>query len=360
MIIWLLEFLTEIESSFNVFRYITVRLIFATLTALIITLITGPYIIRYLKNMNIGQVVRSDGPVTHYKKENTPTMGGVLMLLSIGISCLFWADIRMGKVLCLLAAMLVFSLIGMHDDYNKISRRNANGIRARTKFLLQSIAAIGFVLYLYYSAQYPAEYEYILPVIKEISLDLGPLFIIFSYLVIVASANSVNMTDGLDGMVLIPSILIMLALTVFAYIAGNSVLSDYLQLPYIPGMGEVAIFGAAYAGACLGFLWYNAYPADIFMGDTGSMMLGATLGMMAIMVRQEFVYFIMSGVFVAETLSVILQVGFYKLYGKRIFRMAPLHHHFELMGIPEPKVIVRFWIVTLILVMVGLATLKIR
>lgn len=360
MILWLVELLLDIESSFRVFLYITVRSVFAALTAMMITLFTGPYIIRYLRAMNWGQIVREDGPASHYKKQNTPTMGGLLMALSILISCLIWADVTMIKVLCLLLAIILFAAIGMYDDYQKITKKDAGGISARFKFLLQTLASLTIVTIVYYSAQYTNETQYLIPVFKEVILDLGPWFIIISYLVMVSSVNAVNMTDGLDGLVLIPSVLIMTALTVFAYVLGNAVIADYLQMPFIPNMGEVAIFGAAYVGACLGFLWYNTYPADIFMGDTGSMMLGAGLGLMAIFVRQEIVYFIMAGVFVAETLSVIIQVGFYKLYGTRVFRMAPLHHHFELMGVPEPKVIVRFWIVTLILVMVGMATLKIR
>ncbi|MCH9664234.1 MAG: phospho-N-acetylmuramoyl-pentapeptide-transferase [Gammaproteobacteria bacterium] len=360
MILWLVELLTEFDSAFRVFRYITLRSVFGALTALMMTLFLGPYIIRRLRVLKWGQVVREDGPVSHYKKQNTPTMGGLLMLVSILISCLIWADVTMMKVLYLLFAITLFAGIGMYDDYQKITKHDAEGIRARVKFLLQTIAALVIVVLLYYTSEYSSETQYLVPMLKGIMLDLGPLFMVISYLVIVASVNSVNMTDGLDGLVLIPSILIMTALTVFAYVAGNTVVADYLNLPFIPNMGEVAIFGAAYIGACLGFLWYNTYPADIFMGDTGSMMLGAGLGLMAILVRQEIVYFVMSGVFVAETLSVIIQVGCYKMYGIRVFRMAPLHHHFELMGVPEPKVIVRFWIVTLILVLIGMATLKIR
>lgn len=360
MILWLIDLLEVFDSAFNVLYYITVRSVLAALTALLIALFAGPAVIRFLRAMEIGQVIRDDGPTSHYTKQDTPTMGGILMLMAIGISCLFWADITMGKIICLLLAMLVFAGIGMLDDYTKISMKNANGIKARTKFVLQSIAAVAFVLYIYYVAESPAELEYIVPIFKEVAVNLGPFFVVIGYLVIVSSVNGVNMTDGLDGMVLIPSILIMVALTIFAYVSGNFIMSDYLQIPFIPGMGEVAIFGAAYVGACLGFLWYNTYPAEIFMGDTGSMMLGATLGMMAILVRQEIVYFIMCGIFVAETLSVIIQVVYFKLYGKRVFKMAPLHHHFELMGVPEPKVIVRFWIITLILVLIGLASLKIR
>lgn len=360
MILFISQLLAGFESSFTVLQYITLRSIFATLTALFITLFLGPRIIAYLKEWCWGQVIRAEGPASHLRKQNTPTMGGVLIAISIVVSCLIWADITMRNVLLLLVTLLIFVLIGVRDDYQKIMKRDSKGMRARVKFLLQSIAAMALVIYIYHNAELREETIFIVPLIKDITLDLGVGFILVGYLVIVASANSVNMTDGLDGLVLIPSILIMSALIVFAYITGNFVMAQYLQLPYIPGMGEVAIFGSAFVGACLGFLWYNTYPAEIFMGDAGSMMLGACLGVMAILVRQELVYFVMSGVFVAETMSVILQVGYYKLYKKRIFRMAPLHHHFELMGIPEPKVIVRFWIVTLVFVALGLATLKIR
>lgn len=360
MILWLVELLTGIEDAFGVLRYITVRSVFAALTAMMITLFCGPFIIRYLRSRNWGQVVREDGPESHYKKNNTPTMGGLLMSIAIIISCVVWADVFMSKVLFLLLAVVLFTAIGLYDDYQKITQKDAGGISARFKFLLQTLAALTIIVAVYNYSQYSNETLYFIPVFKDVIIDLGPWFIFISYLVMVSSVNAVNMTDGLDGLVLIPSVLIMTGLTIFAYVLGNVVIADYLQMPFIPDMGEVAIFGAAYIGACLGFLWYNTYPADIFMGDTGSMMLGAGLGLMAIFVRQEIVYFIMAGVFVAETLSVIIQVGFYKLYGTRVFRMAPLHHHFELMGVPEPKVIVRFWIVTLILVMIGMATLKLR
>lgn len=360
MFLWITSYLIEIDTSFSVLRYITLRAAFSTLTALFTTLFLGGTCIRFLHRMQLKQVIRERGPATHLRKKDTPTIGGILIAPSIIISCLFWADLTTPNIWLLLCALVLFTLIGMRDDLYKIRRRDANGMRASSKFFLQSIAAFAVVLFIYYNAQSAAETELIFPIFKEISLDLGWGFLVLGYLVIVASANSVNMTDGLDGLVLIPCILIMTALSIFAYLTGHFVLADYLQLPYIATLGEVAIFGGAFIGACLGFLWYNTYPAQIFMGDTGSMLLGSTLGVVAILVRQEIIYFVMSGIFVVETLSVILQVGSYKLFKRRIFLMAPLHHHFELMGIPEPKVIVRFWIVTIILVAIGLMTLKIR
>jgi len=360
MLLWLLTYLVKIDSSFAVLNYITLRTMFSTLTALFVTLFLGNLFIGLLKKLQLNQVIRVEVPQSHWQKKDTPTMGGLLIAVSIVASCLLWADLSIRNIWLLVVALLLFTLIGVRDDLYKIRRQDANGMRAKVKFLLQSVVAFAVVVFMYYSAEFTAETELIFPIFKDITLDLGWGFIVLGYLVIVASANSVNMTDGLDGLVLIPCVLIMSALTVFVYVTGNIVMAEYLQLPYIASMGEVAIFCGAFIGACLGFLWYNTYPAQIFMGDTGSMLLGGSLGLVAILVRQEIVYFVMSGIFVAETLSVILQVGSYKLFKKRIFLMAPLHHHFELKGIPEPKVIVRFWIVTLVLVAIGLMTLKIR
>ena len=360
MFLWLVSYLVKIDSSFAVLNYLTVRTAFSTLTALFITLFLGRSCIRILSRLQVNQVIRAEGPETHFHKKDTPTMGGILIALSIAVSCLLWANLSVRNIWLLITVSVLFTLIGLRDDLYKLHRQDSNGMRARSKFLFQSIAAFIIVVFMYHTAEFPAETELIFPIFKELTLDLGWGFIVLGYLVIVSSANSVNMTDGLDGLVLIPCVLIMSALSIFAYVTGNLIMAEYLQLPYIPSMGEVAIFGGAFVGACLGFLWHNTYPAQIFMGDTGSMLLGGSLGLVAILVRQEIVYFVMSGVFVAETLSVILQVGSYKLFKKRIFLMAPLHHHFELMGIPEPKVIVRFWIVTFVLVAVGLMTLKIR
>lgn len=360
MILYLTEILRQLHDFFDVLRYITVRSIGSTLTALFITLFGGPFIIRLLRLKQVHQVIRAEGPQSHHVKKGTPTMGGVLIAGATLISSLLWADISILSVRLLILTVFLFSIIGMVDDYRKIKGGNAKGMAAREKFFWQSLAAFILVIILYYGAEFAAQTQLIIPIFKEAVYDLGPGFIVLGYLVIVSSVNSVNMTDGLDGLVLIPTILIMSALMVFGYVAGNYVMADYLQLPYIPNVGEVTVFGGALVGACLGFLWYNTYPAQIFMGDTGSMLLGGCLGLVAILVRQEIIYFIMSGIFVAETLSVIIQVGCYKTMGRRPFRMAPLHHHFELMGIPEPKVIVRFWIVTMVLVTLGLATLKIR
>ena len=349
-----------LNSLFDVFRYITLRTILSTITSLFITLIVGPHIISYLEKLRAHQVIRKEGPKSHHQKTGTPTMGGLLIAGATLISCLLWTDIGILSIQLLMFTLVFYALLGLADDYRKIKSGNSGGMPAKEKFFWQSAIALIVVIVLYYGAEFDAETQLIFPVFKEIVYDMGPGFILLGYLVMVSSVNSVNMTDGLDGLVLIPTILIMSALMVFAYVTGNFIMADYLQLPYIPNLGEISVFGGALIGACLGFLWYNTYPAQIFMGDTGSMLLGGCLGLVAILVRQEIVYFVMSGVFVAETLSVMLQVGGYKLFGRRLFRMAPLHHHFELMGIPEPKVIVRFWIVTLVLVAVGLATLKIR
>ena len=360
MFLWLTSYLVHIDGSFAVLNYITVRTAFSTLTALFITLFLGGAYIRFLRGLRANQVIRTEGPETHFHKKDIPTMGGLLIALSIIVSCLLWANLGARNIWLLMVVLVLFTFIGWRDDLYKLYRQDANGMRARSKFLLQSIAAFVLVVFMYHTAEIPAETELIFPIFKELVVDLGWGFVILGCLVIVASANSVNMTDGLDGLVLIPCILIMSALSIFAYVTGNSIMAEYLQLPYIPSMGEVAIFGGAFVGACLGFLWYNTYPAQIFMGDTGSMLLGGSLGLVAVLVRQEIIYFVMSGIFVVETLSVILQVGSYKLFKRRIFLMAPLHHHFELKGIPEPKVIVRFWIVTFVLVAIGLMTLKIR
>ena len=360
MILYLAEILSELNDVFDVLRYITVRSIGSTLTALFVTLFCAPFVIRFLQLRQVHQVIRTEGPQSHHSKKGTPTMGGALIAAATLLSSLLWADIGILNLRLLILAIFLFTLIGMVDDYRKIKGGNAKGMAAREKFFWQSLAALLLVVILYHGSEFAVQRQLIVPVFKELVYDLGPGFIVLGYLVIVSSVNSVNMTDGLDGLVLIPTILIMGALMVFAYVGGNYVMADYLQLPYIPDLGEVTVFGGALVGACLGFLWYNTYPAQIFMGDTGSMLLGGCLGLVAILVRQEIVYFIMSGIFVAETLSVILQVGCYKTLGRRPFRMAPLHHHFELMGIPEPKVIVRFWIVTMVLVTLGLATLKIR
>jgi phospho-N-acetylmuramoyl-pentapeptide-transferase len=360
VLVYLAEYLSRYYSGFHVFQYLTVRTILGALTALAIALFAGPAVIRRLGFYQIGQQVRAHGPQTHLTKAGTPTMGGALILLSIAAGTLLWADLASRYVWAVLAVTAVFGMIGGIDDYKKLILKNSRGLSARNKYLLQSIAGIAVAVSLYLSARVPAETQLIVPFYKHFALSLGVFYIPVVYLVVVGASNAVNLTDGLDGLAIMPSVLIAAALGVFAYAAGNINFARYLEIPYIPGAGEVVVFCGALVGAGLGFLWFNTYPAQVFMGDIGSLALGAALGLIAVIVRQELVLFIMGGVFVMETVSVMLQVGSYKLTGKRIFRMAPLHHHFELQGWAEPKVIVRFWIITVILVLVGLSTLKIR
>jgi phospho-N-acetylmuramoyl-pentapeptide-transferase len=352
--------LSEYYSGFHVFQYLTLRAILAALTALAISLLVGPKMIRWLAEYQVGQRVRSDGPQTHLSKAGTPTMGGALILAAIVASTLLWADLANRFVWVVLLVTAAFGLIGFWDDYLKLVVGNSRGLIARYKYFWQSVAGLGAALALYFTAQAPADTTLYLPFFKNVVIPLGVLFIPLTYLVIVGSSNAVNLTDGLDGLAIMPSVLVAGALGVFAYASGNAVFSAYLGIPYIAGSGEVLVICAAIFGAGLGFLWFNTYPAQVFMGDIGALALGAALGVIAVVVRQEIVLFIMGGVFVMETVSVILQVASFKLRGKRIFRMAPIHHHFELKGWAEPKVIVRFWIITVILVLVGLATLKLR
>ena len=360
MLLWLTEYLSQFDSGFNVFSYLTLRIILGVLTALFISFVFGPYLIRRLTHNQIGQSVRDDGPESHLEKSGTPTMGGLLILISIIFSTLCWADISNRYVLVVLVVTFLFGLIGLVDDYKKVIYNDPKGLIARYKYAAQSIVGLGAALYLYQTASIPAETELIVPFIKSWVFDLGWLYVVLAYFVIVGSSNAVNLTDGLDGLAILPTVLVAGALAIFAYATGHVRFAEYLGIPYVPGVGEVAIFCAAIAGAGLGFLWFNTYPAQVFMGDIGALALGAALGVVAVVTRQELVLFIMGGVFVMETVSVILQVGSYKLTGKRIFKMAPLHHHYELKGWPEPRVIVRFWIVTVILVLIGLASLKIR
>jgi phospho-N-acetylmuramoyl-pentapeptide-transferase len=352
--------LSEYYSGFHVFQYLTLRAILAALTALAISLLVGPKMIRWLAQYQVGQRVRSDGPQTHLSKAGTPTMGGALILAAIVASTLLWADLANRFVWVVLLVTAAFGLIGFWDDYLKLVVGNSRGLIARYKYFWQSVAGLGAALALYFTAQAPADTTLYVPFFKNVVIPLGVLFIPLTYLVIVGSSNAVNLTDGLDGLAIMPSVLVAGALGVFAYASGNAVFSTYLGIPYIAGSGEVLVICAAIFGAGLGFLWFNTYPAQVFMGDIGALALGAALGVIAVVVRQEIVLFIMGGVFVMETVSVILQVASFKLRGKRIFRMAPIHHHFELKGWAEPKVIVRFWIITVILVLVGLATLKLR
>jgi phospho-N-acetylmuramoyl-pentapeptide-transferase len=360
MLIELAEYLAQYDSSFGVFRYITLRTILAVLTALIISFLVGPTMIRRLSRYKIGQTVRDDGPQSHLSKAGTPTMGGALILVSVAIATLLWADLGNRYVWIVLFTTLSFGLIGLWDDYKKLVLQDSKGLAARWKYLWQSIFGIAAAYMLYSTAAQPAETQLFVPFLKDMVFDLGPAFLLLTYLVIVGSSNAVNLTDGLDGLAILPTVLVAGALAVFAYVSGHSQIANYLLIAYLPGVGELAIFCAALVGAGLGFLWFNAYPAQVFMGDVGALALGAALGTVAVAVRQEITLFIMGGIFVMETVSVMLQVASFKLTGRRIFRMAPLHHHFELKGWPEPRVIVRFWVITVILVLIGLASLKLR
>ncbi len=360
MLLYLTEYLAKYYSGFNVFQYLTLRAILGILSALAISLLLGPTIIRKLSHYQVGQFVRDDGPQSHLSKAGTPTMGGALILAAITVSTLLWADLTNRYIWVVLAVTLLFGAIGFIDDYKKLIRKQSRGLRAKHKYLLQTIFGLGAALFLYYTAKVPAELELIVPFFKHIVLPMGVFYIVLTYFVIVGASNSVNLTDGLDGLAILPTVMVGGALGIFAYLTGNVNFSGYLGIPYIPGVGEVVIFCGAIVGAGLGFLWFNTYPAQVFMGDVGALGLGAALGVIAVVVRQELVLVIMGGVFVMETVSVILQVASFKLTGRRIFRMAPLHHHFELKGWPEPRVIVRFWIITVILVLIGLSTLKLR
>ena len=360
MLIWLADYLTQFESGFGVFRYLTLRTILSVLTSLIISFIFGPYLISHLTNKKIAQSIRDDGPEAHLNKIGTPTMGGLLILLSIIFSTLCWGDISNRYILVVLSVTFLFGIIGLIDDYRKVIHNNPKGLSAKYKYAAQSIVALGAGIYLYQSATLPVETQLLIPFFKAYIFDMSWLYIVLVYFVIVGSSNAVNLTDGLDGLAILPTVMVAGALAIFAYLTGHIRFSDYLGIPYIPGVGEVAVFCGAMVGSGLGFLWFNTYPAQVFMGDIGSLSLGAALGIVAVVTRQELVLFIMGGVFVVETLSVVLQVSSYKLTGKRIFKMAPLHHHYELKGWPEPRVIVRFWIITVILILIGLASLKIR
>ena len=360
MLLWLSEWLSQYFHFFHVFQYLTLRAILGTLTALVMALLLGPSIIRKLSLHRVGQVVRDDGPQSHLSKAGTPTMGGTLVISSVLISTLLWGDLSNRYIWLVLIVTLGFGAIGYWDDYLKLVLKNSRGMPARQKYLFQSILGLGAAGYLYFTAAIPAETQLVIPFFKNVYIGLGPFFILLTYLVIVGSSNAVNLTDGLDGLAIMPAVMISGALGVFAYATGNVQFANYLAIPYVPGVGEIVVFCGAMVGSGLGFLWFNTYPAQVFMGDVGALALGAALGIVAVLVRQEIVFFVMSGIFVLETVSVILQVGSYKLTGKRIFRMAPIHHHFELKGWPEPRVIVRFWIITFVLVLLGLAPLKLR
>jgi phospho-N-acetylmuramoyl-pentapeptide-transferase len=383
MLLALANWIATDVRAFNVFTYITLRSVLATMTALVISFVIGPRMIRKLTEYKIGQSVRDDGPQTHLVKAGTPTMGGALILVSIIVTTLLWADLRNRFVWVVLLVTLGFGTVGWVDDYRKVVQRNPKGLSAGKKLLLQSLIGLVAAIYLAFSVSAPSTSQFlqlfqawlasglsvdlspkadlIVPFFKTVSYPLGVWgFIILSYCVIVGSSNAVNLTDGLDGLAIMPTVMVGAALGLFAYVAGRADFSTYLFMPHIPGAGELTVVCAAIAGAGLGFLWFNAYPAEVFMGDVGALALGAALGAIAVIVRQEIVLFIMGGVFVVETLSVMIQVASFKLTGRRVFRMAPIHHHYELKGWKENQVVVRFWIITMLLVLFGLSTLKLR
>ncbi|MCA1925454.1 MAG: phospho-N-acetylmuramoyl-pentapeptide-transferase [Thiobacillus sp.] len=361
MLLWLFQQLGQDIRAFNVFNYLTLRAVLATLTALTISFIVGPAVIRKLTALKIGQSVRTDGPQTHLVKSGTPTMGGALILVSVTVTTLLWADLSNHYVWVALVTLVGFGVIGWVDDWRKVVEKNSRGLPSRWKYFWQSVIGLAVALYLWQSASLPSHTELIVPFVKHGTLALSAFaFIALTYFVIVGASNAVNLTDGLDGLAILPTVMVASALAIFAYVAGNAVFSKYLGLPFVPGAGELAIFCAAMAGAGLAFLWFNAYPAEVFMGDVGALALGAALGVVAVIVRQEIVLFIMCGVFVMETLSVMVQVASFKLTGRRVFRMAPIHHHYELKGWKENQVVVRFWIISMMLVLIGLASLKIR
>lgn len=360
MLLYLSDYLMNFDGSFRVFQYLTLRAILAALTALLLSFVVGPFMIRKLTQQKIGQSIRELGPQSHLKKAGTPTMGGALILVAITISTLLWADLENRYVLVTLLVTLGYGVLGFVDDYHKISKANSDGVSPRCKFFWQAAIAFAAGWFLYNQATVAAETQLIVPFFKNIIFDLGVGYIFVVFLVVVGSSNAVNLTDGLDGLAIMPTVMVASGLGIFAYLSGHIDFAQYLAIPYLPKSGELMVFCAAMVGSGLGFLWFNTHPAMVFMGDVGALALGAALGILAILVRQEIVLMIMGGVFVVETVSVIVQVASFKLTGKRVFLMAPIHHHFELKGWPEPRIIVRFWIITVILVLIGLATLKLR
>lgn len=360
MLLELSEYLSQFHSGFNVFQYLTLRAILGVITALGIALIVGPTMIRHLNFKQVGQVIRDDGPESHLSKAGTPTMGGALILVAISISTLLWADLSNRYIWVVLAVTILFGIIGFVDDFIKLVRQDPKGLISRYKYFWQSVGGIGAAVFLYQTAVVPAETELLIPFVKDVIIPMGAWYMVLTYFVIVGTSNAVNLTDGLDGLAIMPTVMVAAALGLFSYITGHAGFAEYLSIPFIPNAGELTVFCAAMVGAGLGFLWFNTYPAQVFMGDIGALALGAALGTVAVLVRQELVLLIMGGVFVIETLSVVIQVASYKLRGKRVFLMAPIHHHYELKGWPEPRIIVRAWIITVFLVLVGLASLKIR
>ena len=353
--------LVDYDPGFDVLRYLTVRTLGGAVTALMISILMGPLIIKILKSMQFEQHVRPQGPESHYKKSGTPTMGGLLILSSLVISTLLWADLSNRYIWVVLFVTVSFATIGFADDYIKIKKKSSDGLSSKQKIILQTAFSFISVTYLFYSAETAPETSFIVPFFKDLLIPMSPfLFIFTGMFVLVGSSNAVNLTDGLDGLAILPSVLIAGALGLIAYSMGNQIIADYLYLPHLKLSGELIVFCGALIGSGIGFLWYNTYPAQIFMGDIGSLTLGAILGILAIILRHELVFAIMAGVFVIETLSVAIQVISFKTRGKRVFLMAPIHHHYELKGWPEPKIIVRFWIITLVLILIALATLKLR
>ncbi|MCW9710612.1 phospho-N-acetylmuramoyl-pentapeptide-transferase [Avibacterium sp. 21-586] len=360
MLVWLAEYLQQYQSGFNVISYITVRAILALLSALLISLWIGPKVIRRLQILKFGQEVRNDGPESHLSKKGTPTMGGIMILFAITVSTLLWANLANPYVWFSLFVLLGYGAVGFVDDYRKITRKNTDGLIARWKYFWLSAIALVAVFGMYAVGKDTDATRLVVPFFKEVMPQLGLFYVVLAYFVIVGTSNAVNLTDGLDGLAIMPTVFVAGAFALIAWATGNVEWSNYLYIPHIKYTSELVVFCTAIVGAGLGFLWFNTYPAQVFMGDVGSLALGGALGVVAVLVRQEFLLVIMGGVFVMETLSVILQVGSYKLRKQRIFRMAPIHHHFELKGWPEPRVIIRFWIISLMLVLLGLVTLKLR
>ena len=360
MLVELFNFFSDSYGPLRVFDYLSFRAIFATLTALLVSLVLGPKFINQMHLLQVGQVVREEGPSTHLTKKGTPTMGGTLILSSIFISSVLWGDLANRYLWVALGVTTLFGILGWADDLFKLRYKSSKGLSAINKIFWQSLIAIGAATYLFYTSENIHEISLIVPFFKEISIELGLGFIIITYLVIIGTSNAVNLTDGLDGLAILPCVMVAGGLGLIGYAAGNSIYADYLNIPFLPGTGEMLVFCGALVGSGIGFLWYNTYPAQVFMGDVGSLALGAALGIVAVIIRHEYVLLIMGGVFVVETLSVIVQVTSVRLTGRRVFKMAPIHHHYELKGWPEPRVIVRFWIITFMLVLIGLVLLKLR
>lgn len=358
MLLWLFNDVFVVDVA--LFGYITFRTIMAALTAMMVSLLVGPLFIRNMTERQYGQPIRTLGPESHFSKAGTPTMGGALILIALVVATVLWTDLSNRYVWTVLFVTIAFGAIGFVDDYRKLKEKSSDGLSAKAKYTLQSLAALAAAVFLFLTADVDANTQLFVPFFKDVAIPLGWGFVVLAYFVIVGSSNAVNLTDGLDGLAIMPAVFVATGLGIFAYATSNAVFANYLDMAFVPGVGELAIFCAALAGAGLGFLWWNTYPASVFMGDIGALSVGAALGLVAVAVRQELIFLVMAGIFVIETLSVILQVASFKLTGKRIFRMAPIHHHFELKGWPEPKVIVRFWIIAVMLVLASLATMKIR